>query len=296
MKFFNEYASCLQTLRVADSAYAQIFKGIDPPVEELYICSRNLDDLLTRPRVAIVGTRKITPYGRMVTERFSSELAGQGIVIVSGLAFGVDKLAHEAALAAGGQTIAVLPGSLSRIYPTAHTQLAERIINQGGALISEYPIGSDIAYKNQFIERNRIVAGISNALLITEAAKDSGTMHTAGFALNQGREVLAVPGDITKPYSEGTNNLLRTTRAQPATCTQDVLDVLHLAAALPKPPVRGGSAVEQRLLDLLKDTITTGEELLARSELAVTEFNQALTMMEITGKIKALGNNHWAAR
>jgi len=296
MKFFNEYASCLQTLRVADSAYAQIFKGIDPPVEELYICSRNLDDLLTRPRVAIVGTRKITPYGRMVTERFSSELAGQGIVIVSGLAFGVDKLAHEAALAAGGQTIAVLPGSLSRIYPTAHTQLAERIINQGGALISEYPIGSDIAYKNQFIERNRIVAGISNALLITEAAKDSGTMHTAGFALNQGREVLAVPGDITKPYSEGTNNLLRTTRAQPATCTQDVLDVLHLAAPLPKPPVRGGSAVEQRLLDLLKDTITTGEELLARSELAVTEFNQALTMMEITGKIKALGNNHWAAR
>lgn len=281
------------TLTVSESAFASVFDGIMPAVRTLYICSDNLDDLLSRPRVAIVGSRKVTPYGKAVTSQFAGDLARQGVVIVSGLAYGVDAIAHEAALEAGGLTIAVLPSSLERIYPTGHTGLARRIIEQGGALISEYPPGSTIAYKNQFVERNRIVSGMSDALLITEAAINSGTMHTARFALEQGKDVLAVPGNITSPTSAGTNNLIRV-GALPATEPQDVLNVLGLQSQAAKPAVKGSTPDEQLILNLLSQDIHDGHELLARASLPITEFNQVLTMMELTGKVKALGANQWA--
>lgn len=246
---------------------------------------------MSRPKVAIVGSRKISPYGKAVTAQLASELARQGIVIVSGLAYGVDSVAHRAALDAGGLTIAVLPSSIESIYPAAHRGLAMQIIEQGGALLSEYS-GTGPAYKNHFIARNRIVSGISDALLITEAAVNSGTMHTARFALEQGKEVLAVPGNITSLTSSGTNNLIKT-GATPVTSVDDVLHVLHLKPSAKTVKV-SGDPLEQCILDLLNDNVCDANELLLRSQLSAEEFNHSLVMMEITGKIRSLGSNQWA--
>jgi len=285
----------IHRLLIGESTFGHIFESIMPAVKTLYVRSNNLDDLLARPRVAIVGSRRISPYGKAVTEQFAGDLAKQGIVIVSGLAYGVDAVAHQAALDAGGLTVAVLPSSIEKIYPTAHTNLARRIVEQGGALISEYPAGATIAWKNQFVGRNRIVSGMSNALLITEAADNSGTMHTARFALEQGKDVLAIPGNITSEVSKGTNNLIKA-GAAPATSPADVLHVLGLTAIPNKPAVHGSTIQEQMLLNLLSENINDGQELLSRSQLPISEFNQALTMMELTGKIRALGSNQWATR
>lgn len=281
----------VSTLTLSGSPHAAVFDGIQPAIGCLYVLSDNLDDLLARPRVAIVGSRKITPYGKQVTAQIAGELARQGIVIVSGLAYGVDAAAHRAALAAGGLTIAVLPSSLQEIYPAAHRGLAQQIVRGGGALLSEYQPGTP-TMKHNFIGRNRIVSGMSDALLITEAAINSGTMHTARFALEQGKDVLAVPGNITSPTSAGTNNLIKS-GAMPATCAQDVLDVLGFKPAASTLVAKGSNDTEQCILDLLRENITDGHELQLRSNLPANQFSQALTMMEITGKVRAAGANHW---
>jgi DNA processing protein len=278
-------------LDVAGGEYAEAFARIQPEVERLFVLSDNIDGLMARPRVAIVGSRKVTPYGKAVTAQFAGELARQGIVIVSGLAYGVDAVAHRVALEAGGLTIAVLPSPVTDIYPAVHRNLAQQIVESGGAVLSEYPEGTP-AFKWNFIERNRIVSGMSNALLITEATENSGTMHTARFALEQGVEVLAVPGNITSPTSAGTNNLIKT-GATPVTNPDDVLQVLGFQRSIQIRQVKGSNPLEQCILDLLVDNVSDGNELMARSKLAAAEFNQALTMMEITGKVKALGANQW---
>jgi DNA processing protein len=248
--------------------------------------------LESRPSVAIVGSRSISAYGRQVTYDLAYKLASQGIVIVSGLALGVDAVAHNAALAAGGLTIAVLPSPVEYIYPTTNYALGNRIIASGGAVVSEYGPSVE-SYKSNFVARNRIVAGLANALLITEAAASSGTLHTANFALGQNKTVLAVPGAITSAVSVGTNNLIKA-GAVPVTCVEDVLQALNIT---PDPStykqVRGGNAREQSILDLLLDGTRDGDRLLEVSGLSVPEFNQSLTMLEISGKIRPLGGNQW---
>lgn len=299
MTFPTDHTTGYQTITPDDELFADVFKALrqqEKPADELYICSHNLEDLMARKRVAIVGSRKVTSYGRMVTEKLAGELAGQGIAIVSGLAFGVDSIAHRAALDAGGVTIAVLPSSLSRIYPTAHEGLARRILEQGGALISEYPVGSDIAFKNQFVDRNRIVSALSDALVITEAAKDSGSMHTAEYALAQGKTVLCVPGNIDSPICEGTNNLLRSLKAQPIATSDDIIHAIGLEKLGEQRVVRGRSKHEQTLINLLAAGVHSGSDLLERSGMDVSEYNHTLTMLEITSRIMPLGNNHWALR
>jgi DNA processing protein len=294
MTFPDELPAPIITLHPADTRYSQVFAGIDPPVKTLYICSDNLEDLFTHKRVAVIGSRRMSPYGRAVTYKIAGDLARKGIIIVSGLAYGIDSIAHQAALDAGGLTIAVLPGSLQQIYPRVHANLAKSIVRQGGALITEYPAGSEIAYKNQFLERNRIIAGMCDAILVTEAAVDSGTIGTAEKALGK-KDVFAIPGNVTSPLSEGTNNLIKSDRAAAATSANDILKALDLPAIEPPFKPRGGSANEQLLLDLMQDTVTDGGKLLEESRLPVAEFNQALTMMELTGKIRPLGNNLWHA-
>lgn len=279
-------------LMVKGSELEPVLRGVQPAVRQLYVRSDNLEDLLARPRVAIVGSRKVTPYGCEVTHRFAYELAGAGVVIVSGLALGVDAIAHRAALEAGGLTMAVLPGGINKVYPASHSGLARSILEQGGALISEYAEDS-IAYKNQFIERNRIVCGLSNVLLITEAAINSGTMHTARFALEQGKDVMAVPGAITSPLSAGTNNLIRS-GAAPALDSQDILDVLGVTPPSRQQSVTGDTPAEQTILDLIRAGTQDASELLICSHLPIDLFNQSLTMLEITGKIHSAGPNRWA--
>jgi DNA processing protein len=285
----------IKTLTLVDSDIPQTLAKIPSPPRRLFYRGAPLARLIKRPRVAIVGTRNPSSYGKQVTGRLARELAEQGAVVVSGLALGVDTLAHRAALDAGGLTIAVLPGSVDKIYPRTNHRLGEEILAKGGALISEYDSGQP-TYPQNFIARNRLVAGLAQAVLITEAGEESGSLHTARFAHKQGRRVLVVPGQITSKLSVGTNELLKS-GAAPVTECEDVLRVLGLARhQTPPHQVRGSNDTEQTILNLLLEGINSGDELLIQSQLDTAEFNQALTMLEISGKIHSLGANHWSLR
>jgi DNA processing protein len=172
--------------------------------------------------------------------------------------------------------------------------LAHQILWQGGALISEYPPGEP-ALKHQFVERNRLVAALGDVLLITEAAAKSGTMHTAGFALDLGRTVLAVPGNITSKTSEGTNNLLKQ-GAEPATDLKDILHAFGLETNAQQELSLGANPEEVLVLELLNKGVSDINALQTSSKLSAAQFNQTLTMLELTGKIHSLGGGHWAIR
>lgn len=273
--------------------YPDRLRRISSPPKQLFHRGAALSVLLKLPAVAIVGSRSVSPYGRQVTSQLARELAEQGLVIISGLALGVDAIAHEAVLAAGGLAIAVLPSPVDAIYPSSNVGLAERIVAQGGALVSEYR-DTEYAFKSNFVARNRLVAGLAQAVLITEAAEKSGSLHTARFALEQGKDVLAVPGNITSRCSVGTNNLIKS-GAAPVTGYLDVLHMLGLTEHRTKPrDIRGRNANEQLVLDLLLRGVSDGEQLMKQSDLAVSQFSQVMTMLEIGGKIRSLGANQWA--
>lgn len=283
----------VKKVTIDDGLYPLSLREIASPPRELYYLGAEPDTWLSRPRVAIVGSRNVTPYGRAVTERLAGQLAERGITIVSGLALGVDAIAHEAAVKAGGMHLAVLANGLDKIYPASNTSLAKKLLAQGGALISEYPEGTP-SFKQHFVARNRIVAGLAEALLITEASEKSGTLHTARFALEQGRDVLVVPGNITSPNSVGCNNLIRS-GATPVTSVEDILFALGADNLATTSYVHtGDTADEQALLDLLYNGTSDGHELLVASGLSADLFSQTLTMLELSGKIHPLGNNHWA--
>lgn len=242
--------------------------------------------------VAIVGSRKPTAYGKEVTYQLSYDLASRGIIIVSGLALGVDALAHQAALDAGGTTIAVLGGGLGSIYPAANRRLAENIVAKGGALISEYPPEAE-ARGYQFLERNRIVSGLSDMVVVTEAAARSGTLSTVGHALDQGKEVGAVPGNITSPMSIGCNQIIRR-GAQVILSFEDVLNIIDPSRAPEQTAlILGANPAETAIIELLKVGVRDGDELLRKSGLEPSEFSTTLTMLEINGVVRPLGGNQW---
>ena len=279
------------TIQSKAEDFPNILHHIPDPPARLYVQSNRWRELQGHPWVAIVGSRKPTAYGRSVTAQLAAALAQAGVVIVSGLAIGIDGVAHRAALDAGGLTVAILAGGLDAIYPGRHQDLAKTILQQGGALVSEYPDGTR-HYPQHFIARNRLVSGLSQAIAITEAAEKSGTLHTARFGLEQGKDVFAVPGNITSPLSIATNRLIKS-GAYPLTSSRDILQHLGLEAA-PRSRPQGATPAEQALLDLLYAGESVGSILLAKSGLAVSAFNQALTMLEITGKIRALGADRWS--
>jgi DNA processing protein len=260
----------------------------DPPKQLFY--AGELTGVEDRPKVAIVGSRKVSPYGRAVTEKIASELAKGGAVIISGLALGVDSLAHKATLQAGGTAIAVLPSGVDTIYPAAHVGLARQIIDRGGALISEYPNGS-LPQKYQFIARNRLIAGLADVVILTEAADKSGSLHTANFALEQGKTVMAVPGNITSPNSVGTNNLIKA-GAMPVTEAGDVWHALGVEPTQ-QSTTFAENPEEAVVLQLLQAGVTDTAELLEKSRLDPSVFNQTLTMLEISGKIRSHGSGQW---
>jgi DNA processing protein len=243
------------------------------------------------PTIAIVGTRKPTAYGRDVTSQFAAELGAAGIVIVSGLALGVDAIAHKACLDAGGTTIAVLPSSLTKIYPATNRDLAIAILQKGGALLSEYSEEAINAFKGNFLARNRIVAGISDAILITEASARSGTLNTAMHALEQGKDVFVIPGNITSPQSAGCNLLIR----QGAIPVQTPVDIIErLAPELKTKRLLVASTPEEAaILDALNEGTLSADEIVAVTKLDMSTINTALTMLEIAGSIVAVGNNTW---
>jgi DNA processing protein len=248
-----------------------------------------------RPTVAIVGTRKPTAYGEEVTSAFSYELARHGVVIVSGLALGIDTIAHTSALEAGGTTIAVLGHGLASIYPVGNRALAERIVMHGGALISEYSPDTP-GRPWQFLQRNRLVSGLADALIITEAAARSGTLSTAMHALDQGKDIFVIPGNITSPMSAGCNALLKQ-GANLATSPQDILEHIlpNITPDQQSLPL-GATAEETRIIALLGEGIRDGEVLQQRTSIEAAQFATTLTMLELNGIIRSIGGNQWTLR
>ena len=273
-----------------------------------------------RPKVvAIVGSRHKTRYGEEVAYKLAYELAKRGVVIVSGLAYGIDSVAHKACLDAGGTTVAVLGTPIDQIYPTQHIPLAREIVEKGGAVISEYaprnaspraPFapGEFIDKftgerrqdpKSAFLHRNRIVAGLSDIVVVVEAAEKSGSLNTAAHALEQGKEVFAVPGNITSPYSQGCNKLIRQ-GASPYTEPDDILRVLFPEAYVRQGKksnqmlLFGDSEEETAILKALADGMRDGEEIMRALELSVADFNQTMTLLEIKGAVRSLGANKWS--
>ncbi len=262
------------------------------PVHELFYRGDSFINHLDRPMVAVVGSRKVSAYGRQVTQTITSELVRAGVVIVSGLALGVDSIAHQAALEANGATIAVLPCGIDKIYPSSHFHIAHSIVQQGGALVSEYPAGSDSPMKYQFIARNRVIAGLAQAVLITEAAVKSGSLHTAEFALEQGKDVFAVPGNITSPTSTGTNNLIKN-GAIPVTNVADILDVLGISATVSSQTYIPQNKNESIIMSLISQNIGNPELLQHKSSLEPTLFNSTLSCLEINGAIIQTNSGRW---
>lgn len=273
-----------------DKKYLQIISTIANAPKKLYYVGTIPEQRL--PTVAIVGTRKPSRYGNEVTHQLSYDLAKRGVVIVSGLALGVDGIAHRAALQAGGITIAVQANGLSQISPSTHRQLGIDIIQNNGLIVSAYE-PHVTARKFQFLDRNRIVSGLSDAIIITEAASRSGTLNTAMHALDQGRTVFVVPGNITSPLSAGCNTLLKQ-GATPVTCAQDILEVIAPSLLQPQTSLAlGDTPLESAIITLLQQGIRDGEVLHQQSGASAAEFSMALTMMEINGVIRGLGGNQW---
>jgi DNA processing protein len=282
----------VKTLKLKNTAYPEVLKQISSPPKQLYILGSDPSEWISKPKVAVVGSRRVSNYGQMITERLVSDLAAAGIVIISGLALGIDSIAHKAALNANGQTIAVLPTPLTKVYPAAHFNLAQQIIKQGGSLISEYDDGADV-YKTNFTARNRIVSGLADIILITEAAINSGTMHTVRFALEQGKTVMAVPGNITSPGSEGCNNLIKS-GAIPVTDTTDVFFALNLKPDKAKRAVQfGGNTEQQIVIKLIGEGISSQEELVIASKFEASRISNILTVLEINGVARSLGSGNW---
>ncbi|MCW1908107.1 MAG: DNA-processing protein DprA [Candidatus Saccharibacteria bacterium] len=274
------------------AGYPSRLAAISGAPKHLYCEGVALNELHGRPFVAVVGSRKLTDYGREVTKTIVRELARQGVVIVSGLALGIDSVAHQAVLDANGTTIAVLPSTLEAIYPATHRQLAAKIVANGGALVTEYGEDNPVN-QGSYVARNRIISGLSLAVIIPEAAERSGSLHTANFALEQGREVLVVPGSIFSPTSKGTNKLLQAGAAA-ITSVDDVFELLKLERTSENALI-GSSDVEQAILKVLQAGQTDAQTLFEKSNLPIREFNQALTTLEITGRITQSGQA-WTLR
>lgn len=272
-----------------DKDYPENLKGLsDAPLVLYYKGKIKKRD---KNAIAIVGSRKITSYGRDVATKFASELASFGVTIVSGLAFGVDVAAHKACLEAGGRAIAVLASGLDSITPVSNSWLGERIIKKGGAIVSEYPL-EHMPQKSDFPERNRIISGLSKAVLIVEGAKKSGTLHTASHAAEQGRQVFAVPGQVTSPMSEAPHFLIKN-GAKMATSTHDILDELDLQLKVNYEEVEKimpEGEDETVILSILEKEQLHTDEIIRLTGLDIGLVSSKLTMMEIKGVVKNLGN------
>jgi DNA processing protein len=267
--------------RLRGAELPELLRQIHDPPPVLFVRGAGDPELLGSPSVAIVGARACSPYGAQVARMLGRELAAAGLVVVSGLARGVDGEAHRGALEAGGLTVAVLGCGIDRDYPAAHADLARRICEKG-LIVSEYEPGVEPA-PWRFPARNRIIAGLAAVTVIVEARERSGALITADFALEGGREVFAVPGEITGRLAVGTNRLLRQ-GAAPLTSPDDVLDLFGLAAAQrPRAPVVGPNA--RPVLDRLADGAAGADELVRATGLAPGPVAAALAELELAGLV-----------
>ncbi len=272
-----------------DEDYPALLKEIyaAPPV--LYV--RGQLPKPDRPALAVVGTRAFTNFGKVATAQLIEPVAAAGVIIVSGMALGIDGCAHQAALAAGGTTVAVLGSGVDVLYPPQHTKLAEDIIAQGGAVVSEFAPGT-IPEPGSFPRRNRIVCGWSQATLVVEAGVKSGALLTAREAAEQNRDVLAVPGDFTRPTSVGPNELIKN-GATPVTSAEDIFRVLNLQKTA--TPITATAHADDpveiaKILQNLSDQPMHVDELATLCDLDPSVINASLVLLEVHGRVKHLGS------
>ena len=276
----------------SDARFPPRLKATFDPPGSLYLRGSGEPELLGWRAVAVVGARSCSPYGAQVARMLGRELAAAGLVVVSGLARGIDGEAHRGALESGGPTVGVLGCGIDRDYPAANASLSRRM-EDGGLVVSEYEAGVEPA-PWRFPARNRIIAGLCEAVVVVEARERSGALITADFALEEGREVFAVPGEITSALSVGSNALLRL-GATPLTGSGDVLEALGIerAQAVEDPNV---SEAARRILELVRDTPAGADELVARASLEAGAVSVALTELELAGLVAAANGVYRAVR
>jgi DNA processing protein len=286
-------ANGVEILTWQDAEYPRRLKEIDQSPPVLFVKgSISVEDDWA---VAVVGTRRVTPYGRQVADELGCFLAQNGITVVSGLARGVDAIAHQSALQAGGRTFAVLGNGVDVIYPPEHRKLASEISRQG-ALISDYPLGTQPDGVN-FPPRNRIISGLSLATVVVEAGEKSGALITAEFAVEQGRDVFAVPGSILAAQSQGTNQLIEQ-GARPLLRMSEILEALKLEQIPEKQQARKLAPMtgdEKKLLTHLSSEPVHIDQLCEMTGLPITDVSATLTMMELKGFVSQVGGMNYVA-
>jgi DNA processing protein len=270
----------VRSIRRGRTEYPPLLRAIPDPPPTLWLRGEAPIELLARPAVAIVGARACSSYGRSVARSLGRELAAAGLVVVSGMARGIDGEAHRGALDVGGITVAVLGCGIDRDYPAAHRDLAGRIIEKG-LIVSEYESGIEPA-PWRFPARNRIIAGLCAATVVVEARERSGALITADFALEDGREVMVVPGEITSAVSAGSNALLRL-GATPVTATADVLEAYGIERVVEAVVEHEGLAGD--LLRRLADGAASIDELARAANIAPGEVAAALIELELAGRV-----------
>jgi DNA processing protein len=284
--------ACDLILTWDDAAYPRLLKEIPQPPPVLYI--KGTLTPTDEWALAVVGTRNASAYGRETTRALVSELARNKMTIVSGLARGIDAAAHVATLDAGGRTIAVLGTGIDTIYPPEHAKLA-RMITEHGALISDYPVGVKADGAN-FPARNRIISGLSLGVLIVEGDHVSGAMITCQFALEQDREVFAIPGNIFRRESRGPNKLIRESRAKLVTSVQDILEELNLTMIAEKQEARAivpSNETEAVMLKYLSADPTHVDEIRQQSGLPIAQVTSTLALMELKGMVMQMGGMNY---
>ncbi|MCX7976054.1 MAG: DNA-processing protein DprA [Bellilinea sp.] len=283
----------IQVITWEDETYPSLLRQIDQPPPVLYIKGEYLpEDELA---VAVVGTRRVSAYGKQVAEELAAFLARNQVTVVSGLARGTDAVAHQSALREGGRTLAVLGCGVDLIYPPEHAKLAEEITTSG-ALISDYPPGTPPESSN-FPPRNRIISGLSLATIVIEAGETSGALITASFAADQGREVLAVPGNIHSPNSKGVNRLIQS-GARPLLNPADVLEALNIQQVNSRRIARKvlpSDETEAKLLQVMGNDNLTADEISFLSGLPIDKVSACLIMMELKGLVKNNGGTNYRA-
>lgn len=243
------------------------------------------------PSVAIVGSRKPTEYGKYVTLKLASGLASKGVIIVSGLALGHDALAARGALDGGGTTVAVLGTAINDITPKTNYDLAKEILSKNGAILSEYPPGT-LYNSGMHLQRNRLISALADIVIVVEAGLKSGTTNTAMHCLEQNRELMAVPGNITSPLSVGCNKMIAQ-GATPVTGVDDVLEKLGMLSDEEHSAPLVQDESQRLIIETIKTGITDGDEIIAVNGLTASEFNRSITMLELSGAVRSLGANRW---
>ena len=344
---FSHFFTKINQISPLEHNFTEVLDAIALKPKTLYFYGKLPENVLKndkqmRPKtVAIVGSRHNTKYGEEVTYKLAYELAKHGVIVISGLAYGIDSIGHRGCLDAGGTTVAVLGTRIDDIYPKEHLSLAAEIIKTGGAIISEYAPSSDkcallapgeagyngkvwISYEMQergepalkndqeilferrridqrlsFLYRNRLISGLADIVVVVEAAERSGSLNTATHALEQGKTVFAVPGNITNPYSQGCNKLIRQ-GALPYTEPSDILrelspeEYIKKHKKLRQANLFGDTDIETKILQALAKGLRRGDEIMQTTALPPEIFNQTITLLEIKGRIRPLGANNWA--